>query len=216
MARAAAEAGPRTTAITPASVRALFRAVLRGGDKVPRPQACREVATWLQYVRLRRARTCSGQASGSRAAARAAAVLLGELRRLDKAYAQFPADIAKVPSLPFLENALREQAAIAANIRAARTALERLGPVLAPARPDGPAWHAEAAGLYRVFLGAMKEANPGRHYEPSNDGPAARFIRAAFLLALGEDRREGSIAQVLKRRRRRGTAPGIRPSRDSR
>jgi hypothetical protein len=216
MARLPAEGRPRAAAITPRSVRALFRAVLRGGDKVPGPHACRDVATWLQYVRLRRARVPSTHASGSHAAARAAAVLLAELRRLDRAYAQFPADIAKVPSLPFLENALREQAAIAGNIRAARTALERLGPILTPPRPDGPAWHADAAGLYRVFLGAMKEANPGRHYEPSNDGPAARFIRAAFLLALGEDRQEGTIAQVLKRRRQRGTTPAARLSRDRR
>jgi hypothetical protein len=200
--------------ITPSSVRALFRAVLRGSDKPPSTDACREVAAWLQYLRLARARTSNSRASPEREAARAAATLLAELRRLEKAYAKFPGDIARVPALPFLEEALRAQAAIAADIRAARQALERLGPVLAPKPPAASAWHQDAQGLYRVFLAAMRLANPGRRYEPSNEGAAVRFIRAAFALALGEERQEAAIAQALKRMRRKGTTRAGRLSRD--
>ncbi len=200
--------------ITPASVRALFRSVLRGSDKPPTLDACREVAAWLRYLRLRRARTGPSPSRAPREAARAAATLLAELGRLEKAYAKFPADIASVPALPFLEEALRAQAAIAADVRAARQALERLGPVLNPKPRAGSAWHDEAGGLYRIFLAAMKLANPGRRYEPSNEGAAVRFIRAAFALALGEERQEASIAQVLKRLRRQGTTRAAPLSRD--
>lgn len=200
--------------ITASSVRALFRAVLRGSDKVPSTDACREVAAWLQYLRLSRARTNHSRASLGREAARAAATLLAELRRLEKAYAKFPADIASVPALPFLEEALRAQAAIAADIRAARQALERLGPMLNPKPPAASGWHEEAQGLYRVFLATMKPANPGRRYEPSNEGAAVRFLRAAFALALGEERQEPAIAQALKRMRRKGTTRAALLSRD--
>ncbi|HTU52617.1 MAG TPA: hypothetical protein VMF62_01475 [Acetobacteraceae bacterium] len=205
---------PEPGEITPASVRAVFRSVLRGSDRPPSLDGCREVAAWLQYLRLRRACADNSRSSPEREAARAAATLLAELGRLEKAYAKFPADIASVPALPFLEEALRAQAAIAADIRAARQALARLGPVLSPNPAGRAAWHEEAEGLYRVFLAAMREANPGRRYEPSNDGAAVRFIRAAFALAAGEERQEAAIAQALKRLRRKGTTRTTQLSRD--
>ena len=142
--------------------------------------------------------------------------LIAELETLEKIYAFFPAEIARVPALPFLEEALREQAARGAKLRAARQALARVLPILAPPAPDGMTWHDEAAGLYRVFLAAMKEANPERRYAPSNEGAAVRFIRAAFALALGEDRQEAAIAQALKRLRRTGTTRRTASSRDRR
>ncbi|HWA81276.1 MAG TPA: hypothetical protein VG848_13335 [Acetobacteraceae bacterium] len=189
--------------LTVHSVRALFRAVLRGSDKVPGLEACREVAAWLQFLRLRRTRPAMTRPTGR--AEKIALALIAELETLERDYARFPAEIARVPALPFLETALREQAMRGAKLRAARQALEHVLPILAPPAPDGMRWHDEAAGLYRVFVAAMKEANPQRCYAPSNEGAAVRFIRAAFALVLGEDRREAAIAQALKRLRRRGT-----------
>ncbi|MDA8051092.1 MAG: hypothetical protein M0002_14005 [Rhodospirillales bacterium] len=105
----------------------------------------------------------------------------------------------------------REQARIAADLGAACEALARLAAVLAPRSGEGPAWHVEAEWLRQVFRAAIAEANPGRRFEPSNDGPAVRVIRAALLLALNEQRALGTIAQHLKRRRRAGTGQPNRP-----
>jgi len=113
-----------------------------------------------------------------------------------------------------IEEALRERAATARKVRAARAAIEQVLPVLGAKAPVGPNWHEEAAGLFRVFVAAMREANPGRAYAPSNDGAAVRFIRAAFALTLGEERRETAIAQALKRMRRGGTKGKGAESRD--
>lgn len=201
--------------ITAGAVRALFRSTLRGSDRVPGLGPCREVATYLSYLRLQRARPPHAPSRGSTHAARAQATLLAELVTLEKAYAKFPAQVAKVPALPFLEEAIRAQAAIAADIRAARAALARLGPVFAPPQRAPPAWHSEAEGLFGIFCAAMAEANPGRRFEPSNDGPAVRFIAAALRFATGEEHTEGAIAQHLKRERRKaGTARGRALSRD--
>ncbi len=205
-----------TGEITAPAVRAIFREILRGEDKVPGIEACREAATWLQFLRLRRARPPASKVgeAGAPGAARAALTVLAELARLETIHAQFQSDIARVPSLPMSEPGLRERAVMARKVRAARAALEQILPTLAAKAAPGPSWHEEAAGLFRVFLAAMKEANPGRVYAPSNDGAAVRFIRAAFAVSVGEERRETAIAQALKRMRRGGTARAAATSRD--
>ncbi len=204
--------------ITAQSVRTLFRAVLRGNDRIPGTAACREVAAWLQFLRLRRKREIDkmdGAGLDAGKGFRAARTVLAELARVEENYKQFQRDIASVPALPFLEQALRDRTRIAADVRDARASIERIMPLFAPRAAKGPGWHAEAAGLYRIFLAAMKDANPERRYAPSNEGAAVRFIRAAFALALGEERQETAIAQVLKRQRRAGTSLSSAPSRDS-
>jgi len=209
--------GPAPPELTVQAVRAVFRAVLRGSDKVPGPDACRDVTAWLQFLRLRRTRPAVAMPADK--VEKAALALIAELEAREKIYALFPAEIARVPTLPFLEEALRAQAVRRAALRAAHQALARVLPLLALPAPDGAphgaGWHDEAVGLYRVFLAAMREANPGRRYAPSNEGAAVRFIRAAFALALGEERREAAIAKALKRRRA-GTERDRHPSRDRR
>ncbi|MGH7056577.1 MAG: hypothetical protein ACREFZ_01675 [Acetobacteraceae bacterium] len=202
--------------ITPRVVRALFRDVLRGSECVPSPSPCRDVALWLGFVRLRHAGPARVRPGASRAGNRSVSAVLAELTMLERRYAQFPGSIARVPTLPFLEEVIRERSRVADDIRVCREKLTRLRPLLeSPVRPP-PAWHAEAEGLARAFRSAMARANPGRRFEPSNGGPLVRFISAALALAVGEKHTEAAIAQHLKRRRRKAKqAAGPATPRDS-
>ena len=186
--------------ITPRAVRELFRGVLRGSDRVPSLEVCAEVATWLEYLRVRRAAPARPNGVATRRAWRAGAALAGELAQLEQAMPDVPPD-AEVPAAPWLEAVVRRVAEDAARLRAARRAVERVLPMLEPGPKEGVAWHIEAEGLARIFVAAMARANPGRAYGVSHEGPLARFVRAALLLAVGEERTEEAICKWLQRRR---------------
>ena len=204
----AAEASPPFTAD---SARALFVEVLRR-ERPPTSGACGEVARRLNALHLvarMRSNPPPHDAASRAAAAAWEAKTFGGFLAMRKALKQLHV------ASPRFEQSVRRFAEGTEDepIRAfERGALDALRDLRAAARVlsqyAGPqpgrqkkAWHSDAAELLEVFRLAMRSSEQATEFEPSEDGPAARFIQRALALTSGINVTLPAIDKALSRRK---------------